>query len=45
MKLEKGHMYLSIQMEGVLLVHFDKTLNEGSIWTGHRAFLLFIFHK
>ena len=24
---------------------FDKTLDEGSIWTGHRAILLFIFHK
>ena len=24
---------------------FDKSLNEGSIWTGHRAFLSFILHK
>ena len=23
----------------------DKILHEGSIWTGHRAFLLFILHK
>ena len=24
---------------------FDKILREGSIWTGHRAVLLFILHK
>ena len=24
---------------------FDKNLHEGSIWTGHRAVLLFILHK
>ena len=24
---------------------FDKFLHEGSIWTGHRAVLSFIFHK
>ena len=24
---------------------FDKTLHEGSIWTGNRAVLLFILHK
>ena len=24
---------------------FDKSLNEGSIWTGHGAVLLFIVHK
>ena len=25
--------------------YFDKILYEGSIWTGHRAVLLFILHK
>ena len=24
---------------------FDKILHEGSIWTGHRAVLSFVFHK
>ena len=24
---------------------FDKILHDGSIWTGHRAVLLFILHK
>ena len=28
-----------------VIVSFDKSLHEGSIWTGHRDFLSFILHK